>query len=642
MKKIWHFFKEQWSHHKKRLIWSGLAVVVVLLGVWRYAASRAPKTEYTTVAATRGALVQSVSETGSLQPLSELALNFSAAGRVAQTPVKVGDQVKKNQVLMVLDTSGLAIQLQQATANLNIAQAQLDKLLAGASHEDIAVAQANYQAAQTAAASAAAQLAQVKTASDAAVAQAQKNVEDLADNGFITTYEQAVAQAVVSLDNVAKTYGQAANNQQDSLIITLGNKLAVVNTALDAIDRIINDSSLTNYLSVRNSAYLRQTQTQYTLAKQVTAAANDNLTALAGTPTKEAVKAVYGQVTAATNDSLAALNSCFKVLENSVAASGGMTQTALDTFKTNISSQLTAVTAAATILQTAGQTWNDALLAYNTNTANANSALSQAQAALADARAKTDNGLTNARLNRDRDVLAAQNQVDSTIKALAVAKAQLDKTTAGPRVQDVELQRAQVNQAQASIDLLKNQLANNQIMAPVDGVITDVAYKNGEQTNVGQVAIKMMAQSGFEIEIDVAETDIAKVKINDPAAITLDAYGDSVKFDGQVVFIEPAATVIQGVIYYKVKIDFTAGDHPVKPDMTATATIVTARKDNVVLIPLRAVLDTTGNKITRVLINGQVVERPVRLGLTADGGQVEVLSGVSENEQVITYIKNNN
>jgi HlyD family secretion protein len=168
-----------------------------------------------------------------------------------------------------------------------------------------------------------------------------------------------------------------------------------------------------------------------------------------------------------------------------------------------------------------------------------------------------------------------------------------------------------------------------------------VNYKIGEQATGAKPALKLMAEEGFELDLDVAETDIAKIQLNNPAAITLDAYGDGVKLEGRVSFIEPAETVIQGVIYYKVKINFVAPDIEIKPGMTATAEIVTARRDAVLQVPLRAVLEADdGRKYVKVLDGKQPREVDVKTGLVGDGGLVEVLSGVVEGDDIITFTKN--
>ncbi|MBU0698337.1 MAG: HlyD family efflux transporter periplasmic adaptor subunit, partial [Proteobacteria bacterium] len=159
---------------------------------------------------------------------------------------------------------------------------------------------------------------------------------------------------------------------------------------------------------------------------------------------------------------------------------------------------------------------------------------------------------------------AAQAKVDTSYRAWLVAEAQLNQLKAGARAQDISLAQAQVAQAQASLDLVRNQINNNILKAPLDGTITKKSYEAGEQFSSAKPVFSLLGINNFEIEVDVSEADITKVAINDQTEVTLDAFGEDIKFSGQVSFIEPAETVIQDVIYYKVKINFDGKDKDVK------------------------------------------------------------------------------
>ncbi|MEA3464178.1 MAG: HlyD family efflux transporter periplasmic adaptor subunit, partial [Patescibacteria group bacterium] len=182
-------------------------------------------------------------------------------------------------------------------------------------------------------------------------------------------------------------------------------------------------------------------------------------------------------------------------------------------------------------------------------------------------------------------------------------------------------------------------------------------YEIGEQTKATQPVISMLAEDNYEIEVLISETDIAKIKINDEAKITLDAFGENIKFSGKVFFIEPAETVIQDVIYYKVLVEFANDANPpagpaareqrgwrtpsnIKSGMTANVIITTAEKKNVLIMLSRAVIERNGgDKIVRVLVGDAVKEVPVQIGLRGDEGMVEVLGGVKEGDEVVTFMK---
>jgi len=74
--------------------------------------------------------------------------------------------------------------------------------------------------------------------------------------------------------------------------------------------------------------------------------------------------------------------------------------------------------------------------------------------------------------------------------------------------------------------------------------------------------------------------------------------------------------------------------------MTANITIVTATTEDVISIPFRAVKSSNGDKYVETLVNGTSIRRIVTLGIRGDEG-VEIISGLSEGEQVITFTPEN-
>ena len=215
----------------------------------------------------------------------------------------------------------------------------------------------------------------------------------------------------------------------------------------------------------------------------------------------------------------------------------------------------------------------------------------------------------------------------------------MDYKKAPAREVDLAAYRASIKQMQAAYNLAKNNLQDTELVAPMNGTITAVNYEVGEQVPLGTAAITIMSVNGFNIKVDISESDIAKIKLNDKVDITLDALGEEEIFSGTVAIIEPAPTIIQEVIYYKVQVDFDQSSSQIKSGMTANLTIQTDRRDNALFIPRRAIIERDGKKIVRLLENGLVREVEVTTGLKADDGLIEILSGLTENQDVITFEK---
>ncbi len=630
---------------KKKII---IILIILFVGggiVYRVLSGKKQTDIYTTVAVARENLVQTVSETGTVKAPDEINLSFLNSGKLAKLDYNVGDTVKANDVLAELDCNTLEISKNEAEANLEVARENLNKLNAGATDADIAVARANMQQAKSSYDAAKNELERTKATVAENTSQAEKTLSDLEEHtsGDVTTYEQAIITARTNLDNARSTYRKSIDNYKASGLVTVGDKLTAANTALDTIDRTINDEDGKDLIGVKNPQDLADTNAHYIRAVQLKAQANADLAGAeadnSDTNADKAIKSALG----ALNEVFAALKSCYSALENSLTSSD-FTTTDLNTMKTNISAQQTAIATALSLTQTAAQNLDNAILAYDTNVSSAEDALSSANAAYDNAVTAARNGLASAKTAGAQQTTAAESKVAAMLEAWKVAQAQLDRTIAPADKYDVSLAQAKIKQAQASLDSISSQIANCYITAPLDGVITKSNYDTGEQVMAGQPVVAILGQSSFEIEVLISETDITKIKINDPVEITLDAYGEDVKFTGRVYFIEPAETVIQDVIYYKVKVSFDPGEREIKSGMTANVIITTASKDNALVMPGRAVIDNgNGNSTVRILTaDGQVRESPVTVGLRGDEGMVEAVSGVKEGDKVITYIKINN
>ncbi|MBU4458430.1 hypothetical protein KKF60_00785, partial [Patescibacteria group bacterium] len=99
-------------------------------------------------------------------------------------------------------------------------------------------------------------------------------------------------------------------------------------------------------------------------------------------------------------------------------------------------------------------------------------------------------------------------------------------------------------------------------------------------------------------------------------------------------------TIIDSVVYYKVKILFEGDEQKIKSGMSGEATIQAEKRDNVLNVPQRAVVSKNSKKFVRVLDGEEIVETEVTTGLRGNKGEIEILSGLSEGEKIITFMKN--
>lgn len=600
-----------------------------------------PAIKYTTAPVELGTLKQTVTETGTIKRVSEVSLNFLSPGRLATSSVKVGARVKKGQILAELDYTNLKIQARQAEANLDVSKANAQKILNGATVQDLNIGQTGVNQAQVALASAKKDLSKSSESDQEAVNQAQKNYHDLTDKLTNTPAEASVVAAQASLDKNKITYLKIINNRIDSLLVAVHDKISVSKNSLDNVNRILTDDNAKDTLSVKNPSQLTQAKNSYDNALILDN--NCNLLYSNATQSKNAndVKAASDAVTDYLTKSIIALNDTFAVLEQTVV-SIKFTQLQMDSFKSTISGQISLANAGLSALEQAKQALDDASNSYDSAISSSEQNLNIAQANLSSAQTQALNVLNTTKLAQTRNLQSAKSRVDSSQEALKLAQAQLNKTASNTRPEDIALVQAQIKQAQANLDGVKNQISNSIIIAPFDGQITQANYDVGEEPTAAKPVFVLMGEKQFEIDVDIAESDIAKVALGNRVSIDFDAFGSGIIFTGSVDLLDPAQTIIQEVVYYKGTIghiDTSSSTESylaqIKPGMTSNITIMAKQKDNVLIVPFRAVTDSNGQRTVDVLRDGQSVTLPVSLGLRGDDGLVEVVSGLSAGEKII-------
>jgi HlyD family secretion protein len=233
---------------------------------------------------------------------------------------------------------------------------------------------------------------------------------------------------------------------------------------------------------------------------------------------------------------------------------------------------------------------------------------------------------------------AAQNAIYSRQGDLNQAQDNLNQVKAGPSSSKVSAARAQIEQAQANVNLINNQISEYTLIAPQDGTVTALNGEVGEIVSLTEPFASMMVPNGFEIKTNIAEVDIAKIKSGDDVDITFDALGSDKHFTGKVSEIDPAETVISGVVYYNVTTLFTDGDNLIKSGMTANMDIMTAKSTNVLKVPFQAVKEKDGKKYVQVVAaKDKFNDTDINIGLKGDT-DYEIVSGLNEGQDVVTFM----
>ncbi len=648
---------------KKFFLWLIILVIVGSGGFFYWQSKNRPGLEDVTETIKAGKLVQTVSETGSVKSPKEIEIHFLTSGRLASIEVKEGQTATSGQILARLDTSSLAIKKTQAQAALAQAQASWQKLKDGPTAAEIAVAQAKANQARANLDAARQELVKTQAQAQESVAQAQKTLADLNDDQINTTYEQAIELAKTSLKTTKQTYQNLIDNKKSAGLITAQDKISVGYVALDAVKTILDNDTdaFLNAFSAKDKTFINLTNNAYKQAQEQYQAAQTSLSQAQADHSQANIEQALSQTINFLDQTAKTLDYCFKALKNSII-SFDFTQTDLDAYKTSIQTQITNVNTALSLTQTALDNLQDAILNYQTNVANAQETLDKARIAYEQAKLTAENSLKTAQLSAAKQITSAQGQVDLAAKAFQSAQASLNKLLAPANKNDLAVARHKIEQAQANLASIEKQIADSAVTAPIDGLITKINFEVGEYITPANTVMTMLADHLLEVEVDISEADISKVKLGDWTEITFDAFPAEQKAYGSVYFIDPAQTIIQDVVYYQTKIHFYPPDKllalkkvssstaenyarllkQIKPGMTANVVITTAQKDKALIAPERAIVEANdGQKMIRLLKQGQLIKQPVKVGLRGDDGLVEILAGAKAGDQAVTFIREN-
>jgi len=234
--------------------------------------------------------------------------------------------------------------------------------------------------------------------------------------------------------------------------------------------------------------------------------------------------------------------------------------------------------------------------------------------------------------NANRDYLAALTKRDASKAQIGVDNAKLKQAL------------AQVQQSEASLKQLEEQLGYTTIVAPMDGVVLSRDVEIGDAVSsilvLGSTATLVMTvgdTTEVYVKGKVDEADIAHVYMGQPARIKVESFRDRY-FQGKVTKISPMGVEKDNVTTFEVRVSINNPGGELKAQMTANAEILLDEHKNVLTVPENAVLyDNTKNASIEIPDKAQKEGKrkiPVKVGLS-NGSVTELLSGLKEGDQVV-------
>ena len=291
---------------------------------------------------------------------------------------------------------------------------------------------------------------------------------------------------------------------------------------------------------------------------------------------------------------------------------------------------------------------------YEAGVARARAGLSSAQASALQANANRDQA------RRELDRAQTLRQTDSTL----VSQAQLEQAQTNYEVSAAIATSAehQVEQARAAMQEAQEQLAKTILRSPMTGQVTRLAVEEGEVAVPGTFSretgllLTVSDLSVIQVDVRVDETDVVRLHMGDSTDVEIDAYPDTV-FTGRVTRIAQSAVRVAAAggtgdqaVDYDVEITLDNPPPDIRPDLSATAKIVTATRDSALSVPIIALTvrehkpistetapaDTTTAEVEGVfVVVGGVAEfRPVDVGIAGEE-HFEVLAGLAQGDTIV-------
>jgi RND family efflux transporter MFP subunit len=276
---------------------------------------------------------------------------------------------------------------------------------------------------------------------------------------------------------------------------------------------------------------------------------------------------------------------------------------------------------------------------------------SQIKASLAVARAQLEAARRGAAEDEARlaEALLTQNRLNELVKEGVVGRAEADSANANVESLKarIALARQQVEVAASQVRARETDLADMVVRAPFGGVAISKDAQPGEmispvsagggftRTGIGTI----VDMSSLEIEVDVSESYINRVRPEQPVEAVLDAYPEW-RIPAHVITTVPSADRQKATV--RVRIAFEELDPRILPDMGVKVSFLADRAAEpadaptrpLLFVPKKAVRTADGQSVVFLVRGDRVERRAVKLG-REDGDQVEVLSGIAAGDRVV-------
>jgi HlyD family secretion protein len=620
-----------------------LLVVAASLGFWWWRKTKtATPAKFAIVQ--RETLTLAVREVGTIEPLVKVAVKSKVAGRIMAIRVQEGDFVRKGQVIAIIDPTELERQVNQVKAELAAAEARWRQALTNfqiqetllrqqweQAHADLIAAQANFEKLMAGARPEEIEAAEASVSkAKAQLEAAQKELErqkQLYESRAIA-YQQAEAELKIAEANLQKLLSGARPEEVAAAEADLKRAQAVLEEARQNLER--------QKQIVEQGLARKQAEAELQSAKANLENAKANLErkrtlyekGFVSKQELDSAEAAYQSALAQFQRTQAYLEQVKLDEQQSLAAARARYEAALQEVKAaqerlnllrkgrteDIAAAQAQVERAKAMLKSAmaseSQTLDTAQVRYQ-------AALEDYQAALAQLRAL--------KTARPEDLKAAEAQVRRASLALKAAEVRLREKQ--NLAEEVKAAWAQVQRLREHLANLQTQLRDTVITAPISGVVIKKSVEVGELVASaisgfaqGTELVTIADLSQLVVKVRLNEVDVARVYVGQPTEVRVDAVPEKV-FKGVVSKIAPAAldrllarsvnpAAGQGeVAWFDVEIKLNETHPDLKLGMSANVDIVAKKLARTLTVPLDAIVEEEGTRYALLVTDPKIAQQ---------------------------------
>jgi multidrug efflux pump subunit AcrA (membrane-fusion protein) len=229
-------------------------------------------------------------------------------------------------------------------------------------------------------------------------------------------------------------------------------------------------------------------------------------------------------------------------------------------------------------------------------------------------------------------VTQANNAIKTAEQNLIVARVSAEDKNAPARSENIAKANAVIAQARARLNRIDTTIAKQKLVAPFSGTITNVSVLPGEIVTTNPI-ITLLADTDFEVIARIPEIDIGKLLVGQRADLLFDARPQEI-LSGEVRFISPKATEIDGVAYYEAFITLDQLPQWMRSGLNADIEIILTEEISILRVPRRFITKTATGHTAHLLQFGSISIVPIEIILEGNDGFVAI-SGVNEGDILV-------